>query len=135
MTPVLVFAALLRAFPRPLIPCSVKSHGAHCSARLPCLSVPQPLSPLLPLLQPPQGLAGPSRHTPILPLWLELFPQMAVFLTAFKLNKRTAGPGLQWLAWLPQLGLDILLLHINNFTEHQCPDKATLTRMGQDSHV
>lgn len=43
MTPVLVFTALLRAFPRPLIPCSVKSHGAHCSARLPCLSVPQPL--------------------------------------------------------------------------------------------
>lgn len=45
MTPVLVFTALLRAFPRPLISCSVKSHCVHCSAAPPIASLSRCLSP------------------------------------------------------------------------------------------
>lgn len=100
-----------------------ESQSFHCSA-------PPPIAPLSSYLSPPCSFCcshhrvwlalQPSRHTPTLPLWLELFSQMAASLTAFKLNKRKAGPDLQRLAWLTQLGLGALLLNIYSFTEHQC---------------
>ena len=100
-----------------------ESQSFHCSAPPPIASLSSYLSPPCSFCCSHHGVwlaLQPSRHTPTLPLWLELFSQMAASLTAFKLNKRKAGPDLQRLAWLTQLGLGALLLNIYSFTEHQC---------------